>query len=153
MLLRVITVNDLLLLLLVCQLLLATWLHVVHLLLLAKIAVSSGCIHMGGLLVGELLLLVGHVLLLILTPHLHVHLLVMVHGGGTAVALAILLTADLPSSGVVLIALLLLLSGRLGDICVSLATLVNLILVAHARRSVLKLGSGNLLADELLLLL
>ena len=155
LLLRVIPVNDLLLLLLlVCQLLLATWLHVVNLLLLlAKVSVGSGCIRMGGLLVGELLLLVGHVLLLVLSPHLHIDLLVMIHGGGAVVDLAVLLTADLPGSGVVLIALLLLLSGWLGDVGVSLAPLVNLVLVAHSCRSVLELGSSYLLAHELRLLL
>ena len=154
MLLRIIPVNHLLLLLLlVCQLLLATWLHVVHLLLLAKVAVGTGCIRMGGLLVGELLLLVGHVLLLVLYPHLHIYLLVMIHGGGAVVDLAVLLTADLPGSGVVLIALLLLLSGWLGDVGVSLAPLVNLVLVAHSCRSVLELGSSYLLAHELRLLL
>ena len=108
---------------------------------------------MGGLLVGELLLLVGHVLLLVLSPHLHINLLVMIHGGGAVVDLAILLTADLPGSGVVLIALLLLLSGWLGDVSVSLAPLVNLVLVAHSCRSVLDLGSSYLLAHELWLLL
>ena len=153
MLLRIIPVNHLLLLLLlVCQLLLATWLHVVHLLLLAKVAVGTGCIRMGGLLVGELLLLVGHVLLLILSPHLNVHLLVMIHGGGV-VALTILLTADLPGSSVVLVALLLLLSGWLGDVGVGLAPLVKLVLVAHSCGSVLELGSSYLLAHELRLLL
>ena len=103
---------------------------------------------MGGLLVSKLLLLVGHVLLLVFSPHLHVHLLLVEH---VVVALAILLTTDLPGTSVVLI-LLLLLSGRLADICVSMTALINLVLVAHACRSVFKLGSCYLLTDELLLL-